>query len=50
VCVAQYSNTLETARLFVVVIVLGVLGMLLMSFGEWLERRFAPWKQNERAW
>jgi ABC-type nitrate/sulfonate/bicarbonate transport system permease component len=48
--VAQYSNTLETARLFVVVIVLGVPGMLLMSFGEWLERRFAPWKQSERAW
>ena len=48
--VALYSNTLETAKLFVVVILLGMVGMLLMAFGEWLERRFAPWKQSERAW
>jgi ABC-type nitrate/sulfonate/bicarbonate transport system permease component len=48
--IALYSNTLETAKLFVVVIVLGIVGMSLMQFGAWLERRLTPWKQTERAW
>jgi NitT/TauT family transport system permease protein len=48
--IALYSNTLETAKIFVVVIMLGLIGTLLMALGEWLERRFTPWKQSERAW
>lgn len=48
--IATYSNTLETARMFVVIILLGLLGVSLMTFGSWLERKAAPWKQSERAW
>ena len=45
-----YANTLDTARLFVPVIVLTLLGVSLLQFGLYLERRFAPWKETERAW
>jgi NitT/TauT family transport system permease protein len=45
-----YANTLDTARLFVPVIVLTLLGVTLLQFGQYLERRFAPWKETERAW
>jgi ABC-type nitrate/sulfonate/bicarbonate transport system permease component len=48
--IAVFSNTLETAKMFVVVILLGLMGMAIMAFGSWLERRVAPWKQSERAW
>jgi ABC-type nitrate/sulfonate/bicarbonate transport system permease component len=48
--IAVFSNTLETAKMFVVVILLGLFGMLFMSFGSWLEQRVAPWKKGERAW
>lgn len=45
-----YANTLDTARLFVPVIVLTLLGVALLQLGLYLERRFAPWKETERAW
>lgn len=47
---AVFTNTLETAKVFAVVFVLGLLGMVLLASGAWLERKVAPWKQSERAW
>lgn len=43
------SNTLQTARLFVIVTSLSIIGVILLQLGSWLERLLAPWKQTERA-
>jgi len=44
-----FSNTFNTAKLFVPVVVLVALGMVLTAVFRWLERRFATWKETERA-
>jgi len=44
-----YSNIFETAKMFVVIIVLGLLGIGLIRGTQWLERRLAQWKETERA-
>ncbi len=44
-----YGNLFETAKMFVVIIVLGLLGWGLMQAAIALERRMARWKETERA-
>lgn len=44
-----YGNTFETAKMFVVIILLGVLGVGLIRAAQALESRMARWKETERA-
>jgi len=44
-----YGNIFETAKMFVVIVVLAVLGVVLIRATQWLERRLAAWKETERA-
>jgi NitT/TauT family transport system permease protein len=44
-----YSNAFATAKLFVPVITLSLLGVSLTALVQLLERRLAPWKETERA-
>jgi NitT/TauT family transport system permease protein len=44
------SNTLQTDRLFVAIIVLAIFGIVLLQLGTYLERKFSPWKETEKAW
>ena len=44
-----YSNAFATAKLFVPVITLSLLGVSLTALAQQLERRLAPWKETERA-
>jgi ABC-type nitrate/sulfonate/bicarbonate transport system permease component len=44
-----YSNAFATAKLFVPVITLSLLGVTLTALAQLLERRLAPWKETERA-
>jgi NitT/TauT family transport system permease protein len=44
-----YGNIFETAKMFVVIVVLALLGVGLIRATQWLERRLATWKETERA-
>ncbi len=44
-----YGNLFETAKMFVVIIVLGLLGVGLIQAAQRLENRVAQWKETERA-
>jgi ABC-type nitrate/sulfonate/bicarbonate transport system permease component len=44
-----YSNSFATAKLFVPVITIALMGLLLTTIAKDLERRLAPWKETERA-
>ena len=44
-----YGNIFETAKMFVVIIVLALLGIGLIQGTQLLERRLAQWKETERA-
>lgn len=44
-----YGNIFETAKMFVVIIVLAVLGIVLIHAAQMLERKMARWKETERA-
>jgi NitT/TauT family transport system permease protein len=44
-----YSNSFATAKLFVPVITIALLGLGLTSAAKYLEQRMAPWKESERA-
>jgi NitT/TauT family transport system permease protein len=44
-----YGNIFETAKMFVVIIVLAGLGVGLIHTVQMLERRLAQWKETERA-
>jgi ABC-type nitrate/sulfonate/bicarbonate transport system permease component len=44
-----YGNIFETAKMFVVIIVLALLGLGLIYATQALERRLANWKETERA-
>lgn len=45
----RYSSALATDKFFVPVIFLALLGVILTRAVEMLEKRFAPWKETERA-
>ena len=44
-----YSNSFNTAKLFVPVITIALMGLVLTNLAKMLEERIAPWKQTERA-
>ena len=44
-----YGNIFETAKMFVVIIILGLLGIGLIHASQALERKLANWKETERA-
>jgi len=44
-----YGNIFETAKMFVVIIVLAALGFGLIQGAQRLERKMARWKETERA-
>ena len=44
-----YGNLFETAKMFVVIIVLALLGITLIHTAQMLERKMARWKETERA-
>jgi len=44
-----YGNIFETAKMFVVIIVLALLGIGLIHAAQLLERKMAQWKETERA-
>jgi len=44
-----YGNIFETAKMFVVIIVLAMLGIGLIHGAQFLERKMARWKETERA-
>ena len=44
-----YGNIFETAKMFVVIVVLAVLGIVLIRATQWLEGWLATWKETERA-
>jgi len=41
--VVVYANTFQTAKLFVPIVTLMILGIFGMEFTKWLERKLAPW-------
>jgi NitT/TauT family transport system permease protein len=47
--IVYYSNNFVTDKLFVVVILLALLGVGLTEGVRYLEIKFAPWKETERA-
>lgn len=44
-----YSNAFATAKLFVIIIILALIGVSLTELFKLLERRAASWKESERA-
>jgi len=44
-----YGNIFETAKMFVVIIILALLGIGLIHASQALERKLATWKETERA-
>ncbi len=44
-----YGNLFETAKMFVVILVLALLGVTLIQAAQALERKMARWKETERA-
>jgi NitT/TauT family transport system permease protein len=47
--ILNYSNAFATDKMFVAIIILVLLGVLLTQAVRLLERRFASWKETERA-
>src|SRR5258706_14678135 len=44
-----YGNIFETAKMFVVIMVLASLGFGLIHSAQWLEKKMARWKETERG-
>ena len=44
-----YGNIFETAKMFVVIVLLALLGIGFIRLTQWLERKLANWKETERA-
>jgi NitT/TauT family transport system permease protein len=44
-----YSNSFATAKLFVPITIVGLLGIGLTHAVQYLEHRLAPWRESERA-
>lgn len=47
--IVNYSNAFATNKVFVTIVVLVLLGVALTKAVEYLQRRFARWKETERA-
>ncbi len=46
--IVEYSNSFATAKIFVPVIVIAIVGIGLTAFVQWLERRLSRWRISER--
>ena len=46
--IVEYANVFATAKLFVPIIVIALVGVVLAEFVMWLERRMSRWRQLER--
>ena len=47
--IVKYGNFFETAKMFVPIIVVSLLGVCAVEFVKYIERTLAPWKETERA-
>src|SRR4029077_13499394 len=45
--IVEYSNVFATAKLFVPIIVIALVGVVLTELVMWLERRMSRWRQFE---
>ncbi|MBI2371670.1 MAG: ABC transporter permease, partial [Deltaproteobacteria bacterium] len=43
--IVRYANTFETAKLFVPIVVLALMGIALMELAKFLESKIAPWRR-----
>jgi ABC-type nitrate/sulfonate/bicarbonate transport system permease component len=46
--IVEYANVFATAKLFVPIIVIAIVGVVLTECVMWLERRLSRWRQSER--
>jgi ABC-type nitrate/sulfonate/bicarbonate transport system permease component len=46
--IIEYANVFATAKLFVPIIVIALVGVVLTEFIQWLERRLSRWRTLER--
>ena len=46
--IVMYANVFATAKLFVPIIVIGLMGVVLTEFVQAIERRLSRWRQLER--
>jgi NitT/TauT family transport system permease protein len=46
--IIEYANVFATAKLFVPIIVIALVGVVLTEFIQWLERRLSRWRRLER--
>ena len=46
--IVEYSNVFATAKLFVPIIIIAVVGVVLTESVVWLERRLSNWRHLER--
>ena len=46
--IVEYANVFATAKLFVPIIVIAIVGVVLTELVMWLERRLSRWRQLER--
>jgi len=47
--IVEYANVFATAKLFVPIIVIAIVGVVLTELVMWLERRLSRWRQLERS-
>lgn len=47
--IVKYGNFFETAKMFVPIIVVSLLGVCAVELIKYIERKLAPWKETERA-
>ena len=47
--IVKYGNFFETAKMFVPIIVVSLLGVTFVEIIKYIEKRLAPWKETERA-
>jgi NitT/TauT family transport system permease protein len=47
--IVEYANVFATAKLFVPIIVIAIVGVVLTELVMWLERRMSRWRQLERG-
>lgn len=47
--IVKYGNFFQTAKMFVPIIVVSLLGVAAVEIIKYIEKRLAPWKETERA-
>jgi NitT/TauT family transport system permease protein len=46
--IVEYANVFATAKLFVPIIVIALVGVVLTELVQWVERRLSRWRTLER--